>query len=96
MTTLDNSFWTIFSHSINCLLKANLNFGQLNISTTNYQTSINKASLDARKQLANTLESEVVGVTNRVIEETGLGGNSEFVDILCLATVFIHVLYRYS
>ncbi len=49
-------------------------------TSRDYQTSISKATVDARKQLAETLDSEVKGVTDRVIEETGLGADSEFTD----------------
>ena len=43
-----------------------------------YQSSISKATVDARKQLAETLESEVSGLTDLVIRETGLGADSDF------------------
>ena len=45
-----------------------------------FKQAIDKAERAARKKIGETLEAEVSGVTNRVIQETGLGAGSEYID----------------
>ena len=49
-------------------------------TSQDFQTAIDKAELAARKKIGETLEAEVSGVTNRAIQETGLGAGSEYID----------------
>ena len=49
-------------------------------TSRDYQTSITKSDLEARKSLGVTIRSEIKGITNSVIEETGYGDESEYIE----------------
>ena len=49
-------------------------------TSRDYQTSITKADLEARKMLGVTIRSEIKGVATSAIEETGYSDDSEYIE----------------